>query len=330
MPAVTNRTLRMIPPCAAWEYPAGVSRWPLASIALAACYSPSVPLGAPCNPGDACPDGQACIASKCVIAPTGGVDAAAMPGDRDDDGVSDVADNCADVANADQANEDGDTFGDACDPCPPVADSAPAVDTDGDGVADACDPNPQVPGDKIALFEGFHHGVPNWARSLHWTAATDAVRVASPNDSTVEFLVLPIADLDRITLSAQVVIEQTIPGGDDDIDLVVPEDVNNDEGVDCELYEPPGGMANRQLALFDDLKNGGDDLSSTLLAWTNNTAYKLVLTRRGTSFTCSAAGTAAPLLLGTSTTKGGTDPAAVIRAYGLTAHVDWVMVVRSP
>jgi hypothetical protein len=259
----------------------------------------------------------------------GSIDAGPTPGDRDGDGIPDSADNCRDVANTDQANEDGDMFGDACDPCPTVADNAP-TDTDGDGVADACDPNPQTPGDKIALFEGFHRGVPNWARSLHWTAATEALRVASANDSTVEFLVLPIADPDHITLSAQVVIEQTIAGGDDDIDLVVPDDVNNDDGVDCELYEPRTGMANRQLALFDDLKNGGDDLSSTPLAWTNNTAYKLVLTRKGTSFSCSAAGSAAPLLTGTSTTRGGTDPAAVIRAYGLTARIDWVMVVRSP
>ena len=318
------------PTCADWEYPACVSRWPLASIALAACYSPSIPTGAPCDPGDACPDGQACVAGKCAIASAGGsVDAAPTPGDRDGDGILGSADNCPDVANADQANEDGDAFGDACDPCPPVADSAPG-DADGDGVADACDPNPQMPGDKIALFEGFHHGVPNWARSLHWTAATDAVRVASATDFTAEFLVLPITNPDHIALSAQVVIEQTIAGGDDDIDLVVPDDVSNDEGVDCELYEPPSGRANRQLALFDDLRNGGDDLANTSLAWANNTAYKLVMTRKGTSFSCSAAGSAAPLLTGTSTTRGGTDPAAVIRAYGLTARVDWVMVVRSP
>lgn len=297
---------------------------------LAACYSPTIATNVPCATGDVCPDGQTCVAGRCVIgAPGDGVDGAPMPGDRDSDGIPDTADNCPDVANHDQGNEDGDRFGDACDPCPPVADNAP-TDSDGDGVADACDPNPQTPGDKIVLFEGFHQGVPSWARSPHWTAATDAVRVVSATPLSVEFLALPITSPDHLTLSAQVVVEQTIAGGDDDIDVVAPEDVSNDDGVDCELHEPPSGAANRRLALFDDLTGGGGELSRAPLAWTNNTAYKLVLTRKGTSFTCSAAGAAASPLTGTSSTTGGTDPAATIRAYGLTARVDWVMVVRSP
>ncbi|MFK7805154.1 MAG: thrombospondin type 3 repeat-containing protein [Anaerolineae bacterium] len=48
--------------------------------------------------------------------------------DSDGDGVEDADDNCPAVANADQANFDGDNFGDACDP-----------DDDNDGVADGVD-----------------------------------------------------------------------------------------------------------------------------------------------------------------------------------------------
>lgn len=305
-----------------------MSRWPVAWLVLAACYAPSIPTEVLCNPGDVCPDGQSCIAGRCMIGSgDGGV--VPKPGDRDGDGILDGVDNCPDVANADQGNEDGDKFGDACDPCPPVADDTPA-DSDGDGVADACDPNPQTAGDKIELFEGFHRGVPNWSHSPHWTAATDAVRVASADENSVEFLALPSSNPDHITLSAQVVIEQTVAGGDDDIDVVVPEDTTTDIGVDCELHEPPSGLANRRLSLFDDLKNFGSDLSNAPLAWTNNSPYKLALTRKGTSFTCAAAGTTAPTLTGTSMTGGGFNPSAAIRAYGLTARVDWVMVVRSP
>ena len=52
--------------------------------------------------------------------------------DSDFDGRKDLNDNCPSVANADQANLDNDTLGDACD------------DTDGDGVVDATDNCPRV------------------------------------------------------------------------------------------------------------------------------------------------------------------------------------------
>jgi hypothetical protein len=72
--------------------------------------------------------------------------------DTDGDGVADADDNCPLVANADQADLDGDEVGDACDPdsdgddvaneddnCPLDA-NADQADTDGDGLGDACDP----------------------------------------------------------------------------------------------------------------------------------------------------------------------------------------------
>ena len=73
--------------------------------------------------------------------------------DTDLDGVLDVNDNCVAIANADQANNDGDAQGDACDPdddndividvadnCPLVANSDQA-NNDGDAQGDACDPD---------------------------------------------------------------------------------------------------------------------------------------------------------------------------------------------
>ena len=53
-------------------------------------------------------------------------DATSTGEDTDGDGRCDVADNCPDVANADQANEDNDAFGDVCD-----------LDRDNDGLSDA-------------------------------------------------------------------------------------------------------------------------------------------------------------------------------------------------
>ena len=54
--------------------------------------------------------------------------------DDDGDGISNSLDNCADVANAEQTDSDGDGVGDACD-----------TDTDGDGVPDVNDAFPLDP-----------------------------------------------------------------------------------------------------------------------------------------------------------------------------------------
>ncbi len=71
--------------------------------------------------------------------------------DFDNDGVPDASDNCPTVANADQANLDGDSTGDACDSdrdgdgkantddnCPDMA-NADQADRDSDGIGDVCD-----------------------------------------------------------------------------------------------------------------------------------------------------------------------------------------------
>ena len=70
--------------------------------------------------------------------------------DLDDDSIFDLDDNCPGVANADQADTDGDAVGDACDDedgdgvldvednCPGQA-NADQADADGDGVGDACE-----------------------------------------------------------------------------------------------------------------------------------------------------------------------------------------------
>jgi hypothetical protein len=66
-------------------------------------------------------------------ADSGACDAANCPLDFDDDGVPDDQDNCPLIANADQANLDGDLSGDACD-----------SDIDGDGIANSEDNCPQL------------------------------------------------------------------------------------------------------------------------------------------------------------------------------------------
>ena len=82
--------------------------------------------------------------------------AAPLPGDRDADGDwrwDGLCDNCDGVRNGDQANDDGDAAGNACDGCPwthmagPEADlvSGARPDGDGDGIWDSCDNCPAHP-----------------------------------------------------------------------------------------------------------------------------------------------------------------------------------------
>ncbi len=105
------------------------------------------------------------VAVMAVVVSVGGGCTPAVPsGDSDGDGVTDDVDNCPTVANADQADADGDGIGDACeadttadsdgdgvaddaDNCPNVA-NADQADADGDGVGDACEADSD--GDGIA------------------------------------------------------------------------------------------------------------------------------------------------------------------------------------
>ncbi len=83
--------------------------------------------------------------------------------DDDNDGIPDTSDNCALIANSDQANADTDALGNACDPdddndtvvdaadnCPLVS-NKPQTDTDTDGDGDACDADDDNDGSPDAL-----------------------------------------------------------------------------------------------------------------------------------------------------------------------------------
>ena len=61
-------------------------------------------------------------ASDATVTPTDGMVSpdASSTTDGDGDGIADAADNCRDIANADQADSDGDGAGDACDEAPNV------------------------------------------------------------------------------------------------------------------------------------------------------------------------------------------------------------------
>jgi hypothetical protein len=304
-------------------------------ILIAACYSPVLPSNVPCSPSGECPDGQSCTAGTCVLA-TGAVLPDAAPrgdavtvADRDLDGVVDGSDNCPDVANPDQtANEDGDRFGDACDPCPQITDNAP-VDTDGDRLGDACDPNPGTR-DVSWLFEGFHKGMPAWPGSTNWAPLGDKLRVIAPGNAPNDggYLVLPLSSPGRITfdnfsVATTVLVEQmTGSNGDHSFGVSVFDD-NVTRELDC--YLDQGSGAGFVLFLTDD--NGVKQKQT--FSWMINTEYRITLVRHGTTYTCSVVGPGggAVTLIATSQIVPRTGADMSIWAYGVTAQFGSVFVV---
>ena len=99
--------------------------------------------------------------------------------DADDDGVPDDVDNCRSVANADQANSDGDSLGDACDP-----------DANGDGIVDTLQPSGTPPGSFSDVVQG---------------SATPTTGTVQSGSATIDDLPDPTKGV-RITASTNVVV----------------------------------------------------------------------------------------------------------------------------
>lgn len=308
-------------------------------LGFAACYRPHPVGGAPCSPLGECPSGQACVAGVCggmladvdAAVPVDGpeVDGAPVIMDRDRDGVADATDNCPDVANPDQGNEDGDKLGDACDPCPIEASDAP-LDPDGDGVAGSCDPHPTTPGDRLVVFEGFHRGIPS---------AWQVVGTASPSGDDVVVttvagnhtsLVPPVASIANGTITAGLTIDATVGGADAAMTVAMPYDPTTDQGIFCELYAPnAGSTSGRTVSLWDSPAQV--ERARKGFGWAVATPYRIALTRKGTSYTCTVTGAGiTPQTVSDTTSSNPGQAKPTVASYGANAHVAWLLVVSSP
>jgi hypothetical protein len=157
---------------------------------LAGCFSPSVPQGVACGPGDACPRGQSCGGDGlCRSAPLDGaladdapvvddgpadappdlpIDGPMTPADMDGDGIPNASDNCPTIGNTDQHDHDADGVGDVCDNCPHIANPTQAHVLDADLVGDACDPD-NARMDTQVVFEGFYATPAGWVLPAGWS-----------------------------------------------------------------------------------------------------------------------------------------------------------------
>jgi hypothetical protein len=319
-------------------------RWAIAVVVLGGCYKPDYtnceiscasgfcPSGLTCEQGYCITPGSA----PCMAVPNDGKqpDQAGPPGDRDNDTILDGADNCPDVSNREQYNEDSDSFGDACDPCPPLGTMLDNSDSDGDGVGAGCDPNPNLNTDRLVFFEGF--AVPNVTpagvveASQSWLFGNGIARVGTgqpgPSYALLWAGALP-AGLTTETISIRGTLLQMIGGGNvlNTLGVVHMAGSISGPGITCELgFENGGGT----IRLFD-LASGARLDAMPIPAAQALSPFTMRSTRRGGNYTCDA--TAAPgLVLNGNGGPMMPNPKLGLYVHTATSQFEWIMVVASP
>ncbi len=312
-------------------------------IALAACYAPTAPSGAPCasNGSARCPSGQACAlvdgTELCVRpdevpvvdAPSLDPDARlpndAPADDLDVDGIPNAKDNCPLTANATQRDHDGDERGDACDGCPHLPAAAP-LDADQDGVEDACDPHPMTGGDRIARFEDFIDPLPmDWRVNGPWRI--DAGQLVIEADSVSRSsLAAPGMAPASATVIVQITPLDTSPLLSSGVGIAIPLDrADVDEGIGCQLMFSSGDP---RLGLVDYRQNQA--LSSRGFNWDVGRSYLLTLTREASSYVCSATGAVGGSESVTATRALDVpQPTLGIRTRAVSATFEYLLVIES-
>lgn len=313
------------------------------SLISAACYSPHAAEGVPCDVANPrCPTGQTCqpsgvCSSSTIGAPEDGplADAApdafvpdAGPMDRDGDGVLDDDDNCPDTPNPGQENEDGDRFGDVCDPCPPHYDNHP-TDSDGDGISDDCDPNPNSAGEKIVLFEGFHHGIPSsWTKSGNWFSVNDDAVGNETNDD-----VLRLGAIDPIPNNGDEVVVigakmDTANASTDQNGFGISTTMGSDlHGATCGLVRDASKTPSVPGIEMWDAFDGGQ-LSYQDFAWDVGTDFSIAVSRYGTDYYCDVWNddTNSELMATYATKPSPSGFSLFVHAAKVRVH--WLMVIK--
>lgn len=272
----------------------------------------------PIPPGDAGPDGAL---------PDAGIDAPDGPLDTDSDSVLDADDNCPTTPNPDQHDEDLDgNGGDACDLCPHLP--AAQTDGDGDGIGADCDPRPMLPGDQLALFEGFNAasvGPPSgWSATGGgaWSVAEGKLtHIAVDNNAGTVTLALPGGAGDHTVDATGTLVSALL-------------DPTSVFGVITDFASPPGELYqcavredNPQAELFRYFAptNTWTPLQTAGQTITVGESYRIVGRASAGGQSCRAAGAT---LVNTGNTFNGTRVGFRVRE--MTVSIPYVAIYRSP
>lgn len=284
-----------------------------------------------CDSGQRFGDHSGSLSGSCVGGDDPDIDAGIDAGvdapndDVDGDGVLNGTDNCPAISNADQDDEDADTLGDACDPCPPDVDN---TDGDGDGVGDKCDPNPGTGGDTIMLFEGFQQGVPTgWEKVGNWTAvaASHELDIDTIGESILG-TVGPATPKSTITSSFTVVTRN----GNLNTAGVYTAATAADTGVAAVIYRVVTQMGTGVGHSIYNRANAQADNSSGNYQMTEGTTYRMQLGRAGTMYSSTVASGASSTRTHTTPVDPTTASTNGLLAVGVHARYQWVLVVVSP
>jgi len=243
--------------------------------------------------------------------------------DRDGDTILDDMDNCPAMANRDQANEDGDLLGNVCDPCPPVGPPGNA-DPDSDGVGDACDPNPLMPGDSIAMFEGFDQAPMATGLLTTGMVTYSGGQMQILGSATAAGLTWPVLGGQNRVVSTRFTID-ALTGPPALIGVVDRASASAGTGVSCEA-----GIGSDNMPKLVAVELPAMERMSDIITIANGMTVTVAQRRSGRAYTCKIDPGAQQVLYTSTTNETLSLVQTGVRTRSASAHFDWVMIVNTP
>src|SRR3569833_3227268 len=226
----------------------------LAVLAVAGCYGPILPAGAPCASAESsqrCPTGLVCISN-------GAIEVCEPPGSVGIDANAGID----------------------------APDAAADLDSDGDGLPDAGDPNPTGAGDSIVTFVGVSAAPAHWTHTGNVTfSGGKAVMVGT--ETTTATLVTSSTAQAHSTIMASITLTGITSTGQNlgGVGVIDQQQPGTDNSVTCQLSELSGGTQ-ASLRIFDT--STGVAVNNAAHALAAGGTYVLELQRDGTDYTCGA------------------------------------------